>query len=149
VTAPLDLGAIEELSSLLEAATPGPWRAGSVETDCVFGDVNNPALLAAYSGRNVLRTNKHFEPFAVDALLLAALYNAAPQLLAAARRGLALESDIRAWMLALRVSCVESWCQSDRVNEALPELGKLIGKHVGYPAHNEKTGELGWTPGEK
>ncbi len=47
----------------------------------------------------------------------------------------------RSWMLKYCVSCPESFCQTDRVNEALPELGELIGEWVGYPEYNEETGE--------
>lgn len=61
-----------ELRRLAEAATPGEWRAGVNDTDCVFGDVNNPALMAPYFGRVLLRTNRHFPAFEADARFVGA-----------------------------------------------------------------------------
>lgn len=55
-----------------------------------------------------------------------------------------LEKALREWFLDKRVSCAESFFQSDRVNEALPELGELIGKFIGYPEYDEESGELRW-----
>lgn len=40
---------------------------------------------------------------------------------------------LKDWMIDYRVRGEESWCQVDRVNEALPYLGELIGEHLGYP----------------
>jgi hypothetical protein len=77
---------------------------------------------------------------------LVAMRNDLPALLATARQHLLLTAELRAWMLDKRASCVEVWCQSDRVNEALPELGEIIGEHLGYPEYDEETGELRWQP---
>ncbi len=63
---------LDSLEALSKAATPGEWRAGAVDTDCVFGDVNNPELMAPHFGRVLLKTNHHFPTFEADARFIAA-----------------------------------------------------------------------------
>lgn len=72
---------IEELRELAKSATPGEWRAGTTDTDCVFGDINNPELMAPYFGRVLLRTNHHFPAFEADARFIAAMRNSFEPLL--------------------------------------------------------------------
>jgi hypothetical protein len=51
-----------------------------------------------------------------------------------------LAQAVWSWMIEKRVGVEESWCQSDSVNLALPELGLLIGELIGYP-YEEVYGE--------
>jgi hypothetical protein len=123
---------IEALSKLEAEATPGPWCTAP--------------------GRVYRRDDMSAAPICdvfgapLDAQFICASRNALRALLEKAKRLETMETDLRAWMLEKRVSGAESWCQSDRVNEALPELGELLGEHLGYPEYDEKTGELGWSP---
>lgn len=62
-----------------EAATPGPWRAGSRETWLVFRDIGNPDHMAPALGRVVAHVNQHF-PYAADANFIAAARTDVPAL---------------------------------------------------------------------
>jgi hypothetical protein len=78
VTPPPDLAALE---ALLAAATPGPWRVGSVEAEgkvwCPY-----PGSLAGPAGeRCLLNMNTHF-PHTADRELIVAAVNALPALVA-------------------------------------------------------------------
>jgi hypothetical protein len=77
---PLDLGALEELE---KAATPGPWAHHS------RGDEQ----MVYEKGHRVAAVQSWQDPQA-DAALIAALRNAAPQLLAAARELLELRQQL-------------------------------------------------------
>lgn len=74
----LDLDALE----LLAKATPAPWREGTVERFHVFAPNTHPEAMGPE--RVLLRMNEHF-PHVDDARLIAALRNAAPEMLAIAR----------------------------------------------------------------
>ncbi len=76
---------LEKLAQLDRDATPGPWRAGTVETEAVF--VHNPSPGAMGPERVLLRTNVHFMRFGEDARVSAAIRNALPALLEALRAG--------------------------------------------------------------
>lgn len=69
----------EKLRALLAAATPGPWRAGTVETWNVYADPNGD-VMAPGLGRVVAQMNRHY-PHSNDAALIAAAVNALPELL--------------------------------------------------------------------
>jgi len=88
---------LDHLSSLLDAATPAPWREGSVERYHVFAQCRDPACLG--TERVLLRMNTHF-PHADDAALIAASRNALPALLRIARAARALRRTMTCASLA-------------------------------------------------
>lgn len=140
----LTIQRIEELARLEKAATPGPMCVERRDVDCGYIDY---IVHGGPKGKDFAWCREELDRRARrNADLIAAMRNDLPALLEAARRLLELEGKLRGWMLDKRVSCAEAWCQSDRVNEALPELGEVIGDHLGYPEYDEETGELGWTP---
>lgn len=65
-------------------ATPGPWRAGVVDTDRVFVPYAG-ALEGPNGERVILRMNAHF-PFCEDAAFIAAAREDVPRLLSEVRR---------------------------------------------------------------
>lgn len=98
---------VKRLRALLEKATPGPWRSGSVELDAVF--VRHDEGLAGPGGERVLlRANKHFEHTA-DVKLIAEARNALPDLLAAAdllcrlERRIAENQNNKPWPMLLQL----------------------------------------------
>jgi hypothetical protein len=126
VTAPLDLGAIEELSALLEAATPAPWEVWSSNSHLRLTNPGGPdggvcSAMVASDGVPVLAVRRS------NIELMAALRNAAPQLLAAARDCLELHQQ-------LAVIYASKRCGSDVMTPLGIELWAR---------------ELGWTPGAK
>ena len=64
---------------IADAATPGPWREGSVETERVFVENRLPDALG--TERVLLRMNVHFGGCATDALFIAIAREAVPELL--------------------------------------------------------------------
>jgi hypothetical protein len=79
---PITMEQISELETLAAAASPGPWRAGAVDTFHVF--IPNRAPGALGPERVLLRMNEHF-PFEADAAFIAAAREAVPALIARVR----------------------------------------------------------------
>lgn len=62
---------LAQMMATARAATPGPWRQGSHETDTVFVQMGDPSLMAPPLGRVLLRTNQHFSRSVDDAAHIA------------------------------------------------------------------------------
>lgn len=60
---------LDDLEAKARAATPGPWREGSVDRDCVFCPATHPERMS--HERVLLRMNGHF-PHEADAAFIAA-----------------------------------------------------------------------------
>lgn len=102
MTPPITDEQLAELEALERAATPGEWRAGYVDHDCVF--VVNDAPDAMGPERVLLRMNKHFPRNHEDTTLIAAARTALPSLLAElreTREALALVAEAHDAALAL------------------------------------------------
>ena len=82
---------LARLEALEAAATPGEWRAGTVDTDCIFVPSTHPDRISFE--HVALRMNKHFDTHEADARLIAAMRNAFPALLKAARAALAATTE--------------------------------------------------------
>ena len=79
------------ITPLEAAATPGEWRAGTVDTDCIFVPSTHPDRISFE--HVALRMNKHFDTHEADARLIAAMRNAFPALLKAARAALTATAE--------------------------------------------------------
>lgn len=122
----LDLAELERLEA---DATPGPWRAGYVEREHVFCAVG--ASMA--HERVLLRLNTHFPRNNTDSELIAALRNAAPQLIADAKR---LRDIVEA------LEFLDVYCRVDLVGQA---------RHLPCAPANviALARELGWSPAKE
>ena len=86
MTAPLTIEQIERLEQLEREATPGPWHQGASE-ECVESETHGSVAVCMQQGESpFVKHGKYQEEY--DAILIAAMRNALPQLLELARIGL-------------------------------------------------------------
>lgn len=119
-----------DLRKAAEEATPGPWRAGANDTDCVFGDVNNPALMAPFFGRVLLRTNHHFPRFEADARFIAAANPAVVIALLDENARLEAEvSELVQHAQASQTELAQGWAKLREEKRAIRELAWDAGRN--------------------